>query len=106
MPLAFSQLGAARNCVVVAELGDSFLSDASQMRFSQLEALEGVKYWADTSGISTDDLSQAIYEVTCSQVSDFSANSKVVVVEVFRAPRTSDDLPLEQFVSVISDSGR
>ena len=108
LPLALSELGNARNNVVVAELAEGCLAKASQTDFTALQAkfAGGQKEttWHDVSGIETAQ-SSAAYKVVTS-VADASPYSQMVVVGVYRQSAQDSEKPLAKFVTVVADNGR
>lgn len=108
LPLALSELGNARNNVVVAELAETYLAKASQTDFRALQAKFGggqkETKWHDVSGVETTQ-ANAIYKVVTS-AGNASTYSQTVVVSVHRQPATASDKPLAEFVAVIPDNGR
>ena len=106
LPLALSELSNARNEIIVAELAESRIAQASQMDFSQLNELpSGSNFLYDVSGVKTSDAARAIYEVGCN-LNAVSDHSKVLLVSVYRHPRSQNDRPLADFISLLADNGR
>lgn len=108
LPLALTELGNARNNVVVAELAESYLAKASQTDFTALQAKFGggqvESKWHDVSGIETTP-GGAAYKVVTSATNS-SLYSQTIVVEVYRQPGQEAAKPLAEFVAIVSDNGR
>lgn len=105
LPLALTELGGARNEVVIAELGDATLAKAAQMDFSHLGDLEKTAALYDNSGSRTDISGKASYEVQ-TQVNVSSVHARTVIVSVYRQPRTTPNVALAKFLLVVADNGR
>lgn len=105
-PVALTELGRARNEVVVAELGNAALAKASQMDFSRLgDPTNTPASLYDISGSGTTISGKASYEVQ-TQVQTSSAHSRTVVVSVYRQPRSTPDVALAKYLLVVADNGR
>jgi uncharacterized protein (TIGR02598 family) len=105
-PVSLTELGRARNEVVVAELGNAALAKASQMDFSRLGDLTNAPVSLyDISGSGTTLSGKASYEVQ-TQVQTSSAHSRTVVVSVYRQPRSTPDVALAKYLLVVADNGR
>lgn len=104
-PIALTELGNARNNVVVAELAEASLARASSMDFKSLATLDQTSKLYDLAGVETTQPGRAVYEVQLT-VTNATSFSQALIVRVYRAPHKPTSSPLAEFVSVLSDNGR